>query len=165
MAIIPTPPDWRVTVTCLCYSSVEDNIWRSSAIALFKRTSCKGLQLLCCYVPLSRPTLMLLSHCGEYSCEYEYLNFAVNSPKNCDWIVNIFISVTPRLSSVLDLSLPISYEYITNAYQRLPMLANALRIANERCQCLRTLYQRYQWLTNAYENRRRMTVFATFAEI
>ena len=109
--------------------------------------------------------VMLLSHCGEYSCEYEYLNFAVNSPKNCDWIVNIFISVTPRSSSVLYLSLPISYEYITNAYQRLPMLANALRIANERCQCLRTLYQRYQWLTNAYENRRRMTVFATFAEI
>ena len=62
--------------------------------------------------------------------------------------MNIFISVTPRLSSVLDLSLPISYEYITNAYQRLPMLANALRIANERCQRLRTLYQRYQWLTN-----------------
>ena len=109
--------------------------------------------------------LMLLSHCGEYSCEYEYLNFAVNSPKNCDWIVNIFISVTPRSSSVLDLSLPISYEYITNAYQRLPMLANALRIANERCQRLRTLYQRYQWLTNAYENQRRMTVFTTFAEI
>ena len=32
------------------------------------------------------------------------------------------------------------------------MLANALRIANERCQRLRMLYQRYQWLTNAYEN-------------
>ena len=50
-------------------------------------------------------------------------------------------------------------------YECLPTLANALRIANERCQRLRTLYQRYQWLTNAYENRRRMTVFATFAEI
>ena len=150
-------------------------MWHYGSVHVVERIIFKGRREPSVYLPPRLPMLysysprampfMLLSHCGEYSCEYEYLNFAVNSPKNCDWIVNIFISVTPRLSSVLDLSLPISYEYITNAYQRLPMLANALRIANERCQCLRTLYQRYQWLTNAYENRRRMTVFATFAEI
>ena len=85
--------------------------------------------------------LMLLSHCGLYSCEYEYLNFAVNSPKNCDWIVSIFISVTPRSS--LDLSLPISHEYITNAYQSLPMLVNALWIANDCCQCCKWANARF----------------------
>ena len=30
---------------------------------------------------------------------------------------------------------------------------------------IRTLYQRYQWLTNAYKNQQRMPVFAKFAEI
>ena len=30
---------------------------------------------------------------------------------------------------------------------------------------IRTLYRRYQWLTQAYENRWRIAVFTTFAEI
>ena len=42
-----------------------------------------------------------------------------------------------------------------------PLLTNILRI-------IRTLYLQYQWLTNglpnAYANRRRITVFTTFAE-
>ena len=76
---------------------------------------------------------MLLSHCGEYSCEYEYLNFAVNSPKNCDWIVNIFISVTPRTSSSV-VPRPLLTNILRIYYECLPTLANALRIANERCE-------------------------------
>ncbi|KAG1675020.1 hypothetical protein GQR58_014888 [Nymphon striatum] len=69
--------------------------------------------------------LMLLSQCGEYSCEYEYWKFAVNSSKNCDWIVNIFISVVPRppLTNILRIY-----------YECVPTLANVLQIANERCE-------------------------------
>ena len=79
--------------------------------------------------------LLLLSPCGEYSCEYEYLKFAMNSPQSCDLIVNM-LSVVHQ-----------------------PLLTNILRI-------IRTLlYQQYQWLGNAYESRRRITVFTTFAEI
>ena len=71
--------------------------------------------------------LMLVSHCGEYSCEYEYLNFAVNSPKNCHWTVNIFISVTPLSSSVVPR--PLLTNILRIYYECLPTLANA-------CQCL-----------------------------
>ena len=62
---------------------------------------------------------MLLSHIGEYASEYsEYvsLKFAVNLPKNWEYIANIFTSVIPP-------PLLTPYEYV----------ANALRIA---CQCL-----------------------------
>ena len=72
---------------------------------------------------------------GRISCDYECLNFAMNSPKSCDLIVNIMFSVVLK-----------------------PLLTNILRI-------VRTLYQQYQWLTNAYENQWRITVFTTFAEI
>ena len=60
------------------------------------------------------------------------------------------LGLNPRSSSVDPL--------LTNI---LRMLTNAYQCLYEYCQRLRTLYQRYQ----SCENRRWMTVFATFAEI
>ena len=77
--------------------------------------------------------------------------FRIELIQNGGGIVNIFISVSPLDRPRSALSLPISHEYITNAYQRF----------YECCQRLRALYQRYQCLRKS----RRMTVFATFAEI
>ena len=80
------------------------------------------------------------------------LTFAVNSPNNCDWMVNItekckcldviwiFIFILGTRRSSLDLSLTI----MTNAYQRLTMLANALQIRNERCARRDWAYQQFQ---------------------
>ena len=47
--------------------------------------------------------------------------------QNGGWIVNIFNSVSPLDRPRSAFSLPISYEYITNAYQRLPMPLRTLQ--------------------------------------
>ena len=48
---------------------------------------------------------MLLSHIGEYASEcseYESLQFAVNSPKNGEYIANIF--PRPLLTNILQIA-------------------------------------------------------------
>ena len=73
-----------------------------------------------------------------------------------------YFHVRPR--SPLDLSVPICYEFLrmlNNASQWLPMPYNSLRKLPTLTHALPTLLM----ATNAYENLRRMTVFATFAEI
>ena len=68
---------------------------------------------------------MLLSHISEYASEYsEYvsLKFAVNSPKKL-WTESEYFHLSHLSTS--------PYEYIVNA---LRMLANALRIASNRCE-------------------------------
>ena len=68
---------------------------------------------------------MLLSDISEYASEYsEYvsLKFAVNSPKKL-WTESEYFHLSQPSTS--------SYEYVVNA---LRMLANALRIANNRCE-------------------------------
>ena len=73
-----------------------------------------------------------------------------------------YFHVRPR--SPFDLSEPICYEFLrmlNNASQWLPMPYNSLRKLPTLTHALPTL----PMATNAYENLRRMTVFATFAEI
>ena len=86
--------------------------------------------------------VLLLSNCGECSCEDEFVISRWVRQKNGDWIVEIFISVSPLDGPRSALSLSISYEYITNAYQRLPMplrtlptLTHALSPVHASCEC------------------------------
>ena len=68
---------------------------------------------------------MLLSHISEYASEYsEYvsLKLSVNSPKKM-WIESEYFHLSHPSTS--------PYEYVVNA---LRMIANALRIANNRCE-------------------------------
>ena len=76
------------------------------------------------------------------------IEFCVEFVQNGGGIVSIFISVSPldRPRSALSLY----YECFTNAFQCLYGL----------CKRLRTLYH----VTDSYENRQQITVFATFAE-
>ena len=71
---------------------------------------------------------MLLSHCGQYSCEDECLNLAVNLPRKCDWDSELFSS---RSHPSVVLEGPSVTNIYTNAYQRLPIRANAVtNVAN-----------------------------------
>ena len=102
---------------------------------------------------------MLLSHWANILAN-GYLKFAVNSPKVLR-IDSEYFHVRPR--SPLDLSnqyVTNFYECLNNASQWLPMPYNSLRTPTL-THALPTL----PMTTNAYENPRRMTVFATFAEI
>ena len=65
---------------------------------------------------------MLLSHTGDYASEYLSLKFAVHSPKK--------LGIDSEYYHLSHLSTS-PYEYIVNA---LLMLANALQIANNRCE-------------------------------
>ena len=63
---------------------------------------------------------MLLSHLSEYSCEYEYLKFAMNSHKSCDLMVNMFsVILKPLLTNILRIIRTIyqQYQWLTNSYQ------------------------------------------------
>ena len=68
--------------------------------------------------------------------------FRVEFVQNGGWIVNIFIFVSPLDRPRSALSLPMFYEY-----NILQMFTNACQCLYERCQRLRTLYQRLPMLT------------------
>ena len=75
------------------YTQINDNLelhWRYENSRSLKQL------LLKFYIERQALSVMqCLSACShtvaEYSCEYEYLNFAVNLPKNCNWIRIIFL--------------------------------------------------------------------------
>ena len=81
---------------------------------------------------------MLLSHIGEYASEYsEYvsLKFAVNSPKNCEYIANIFTSVIPR--PLFKNMLQMHCECLPMPYELLTIVANGANgLKNKCCDCL-----------------------------
>ena len=105
-----------------------------------------------------RISIFLLSHIGEYASkysEYESLKFALNSLKNCEYIVNIFTSVISLHR--------IYWKSTANACQRLPMpyewltiIANdANRFNNNSKQMLRLpceCYECLRMLTNELAN-------------
>ena len=74
--------------------------------------------LFCCGHSFWSNYLMLYSHCGEKKC----FKFAMNSPKSCDWIVNMF-SVVPQ---------PLLIQYLTHNTHALPTVPMASRLQKSR---------------------------------
>ena len=109
------------------FATSEKNISRNYTLQINSRNrSCclTWLRMLCFYATLTL---------GRISCEYECLKFAMNSPKCCDLILNMF-SVVPKplLTNILRI--------IRMLYQQYQWLTNCLRksMANYRLHNVRS---------------------------
>ena len=71
---------------------------------------------------------------GRITCEYECLKFAINSPKSCDLMVNMFSVVLTLLTNILRI--------IRTPYQQYQWLTKCLRksMANYRLHNIRWMY-------------------------